>query len=150
MTTMRARVPATIGSTWLMVLLAPALVVGIVAMHSVLAQPPGESDMAPMAAAAALHVDMHGDVPAGEVSSTVGRSPGGEHGTERGGMSDCGGLMTMCMALLVSVAALLLGRDGGSRWVLWQLPPPSLLRLGHVRDAFQALTPRQRTAVIRC
>lgn len=150
MTTMRARVPAAIGSTWLMVLLAPALVVGIVAMHSVLAQPPGESDMALMAPAAALHVDMPGHVPAGEVSSTVGHSPGGEHGTERGGMSDCSGLMTMCMALLVSVAALLLGRDVGSRWVLWQLPPPGVLRLGHVRDAFQALTPRQRTAVIRC
>ncbi len=65
-------------------------------------------------------------------------------------MSDCSGLMAMCVAMLVSFAAFIGWPRAASLWVLWQRPPPTFIRMGQVREAFLVMPTRQRTTVIRC
>jgi hypothetical protein len=147
------RLNASFSPRWLMALLAPALVLGIVLMHSLLLEPAsgGEHDVHDVhdqmvsVTTPAHHADSTQAVAA---ASQDGGDPMG-HGTE-GGMSDCSGLMAMCLALLVSFVALIGWPRGVFRWVLWQRPPPTTVRLGTLRDAFEAMTARQRTTVIRC
>ncbi len=148
----RARLVPTTGPKWLLVLLAPALVIGIVTMHSLLVQPHDHArPAATSAVVAAAHAD-HLPVAPETTTAAVGHEGGhGEHGTGGTvGISDCSGLMAMCMALLVSFAALLLWRLVPSRWVLRQRPLRRLLHVGRVRTAFESLTTLQRTTVIRC
>ncbi|WP_311210056.1 MULTISPECIES: hypothetical protein [unclassified Aeromicrobium] len=139
--------PATTRHGWLLLVLAPALIVGIVLMHSLMSAPAiggmsamddSMTSMAMTHPAAATHA---------AVSPTGADAPMG-HGT--GGMPDCGGLMIMCLALLVSALALAAWRRGPSTRVLWQQARPTLVHLGSMRGTFEALTPRQRTTVIRC
>ncbi|KAA1376406.1 hypothetical protein [Aeromicrobium fastidiosum] len=148
-----ARSRASVGPRWLMALLAPALILGIVLMHSLLLEPAsvgGHDAHAQMALGAApAH---HSDVAQVAVVAVVAAPDGGDpmgQGTE-GGMADCSGLMAMCLALLVSFVALIGWPRGVFRWVLWQRPPPTAVRLGTLRDAFEAMTARQRTTVLRC
>ncbi|WP_156364628.1 MULTISPECIES: hypothetical protein [unclassified Aeromicrobium] len=145
-----ARVRASVGPRWLMALLAPALILGIVLMHSLLLEPAsggGHDAHAQMASSAtpAHHSDV---AQVAMVAAPDGGDPMGQ-GTE-GGMADCSGLMAMCLALLVSFVALIGWPRGVFRWVLWQRPPPTSVRLGTLRSAFEAMTARQRTTVIRC
>jgi hypothetical protein len=142
-----ASCPATTRHRWLLFLLAPALIVGIVLMHSLMSAPAiggmpvmddSMTSMTTTHPAAATHAAM---------VSTGADDPMG-HGT--GGMPDCGGLMIMCLALLVSFVALTAWRRGPSTRVLWQQARPTFVDLGSMRGAFEALTPRQRTTVIRC
>ena len=74
---------------------------------------------------------------------------GGEH-EPKDTMGDCGGLVAMCLALLVSFAGLLMARAKATDRVLWQLPPAALVRIGTVRRALETLSPLQRTAILRC
>lgn len=145
-----ARSEASVGPRWLMALLAPALVLGIVLMHSLLLEPAsgGEHDVHAQTTSATTPAHHADSTQAAAVASQDGGDPMG-HGTE-GGMSDCSGLMAMCLALLVSFVALIGWPRGVFRWVLWQRPPPTSVRLGTLRDAFEAMTARQRTTVIRC
>lgn len=141
-----ARRPATTRRGWLLLLLAPALIVGIVLMHSLMSatavngMPAMDESMTsttmadPVAAHSAL-LPTGADDPMG-------------HGA--GGMPDCGGLMIMCLALLVSSVALAAWRRGLAVRVLWQQARPTSVHLGRMRGSFEALTPRQRTTVIRC
>lgn len=146
-----ARSEASVGPRWLMALLAPALVLGIVLMHNLLLEPVsgGEHEAhAQMAASTTMPAHHADSAQATVAASSDGGDPMGE-GAE-GGMADCSGLMAMCLALLVSFVALIGWPRGVFRWVLWQRPPPTSVRLGTLRDAFEAMTARQRTTVIRC
>lgn len=136
---------------WLLALLAPALILGIVAMHSLLAQAPtaehaGMSAVTTVATTTPDHDPSHVMLSAGNMNGTPDE---GGHGHE-GGMPDCGGLMAMCLALLVAVGAYVAFRRNVLHRVLWHRPPPILVSSGAVRAAFEQLTPLQRTAVIRC
>lgn len=144
------RLKASVGPRWLMALLAPVLVLGIVLMHSLLLEPAsgGEHDVHPQMASMTMPAHHADSTQAAAVPGQDGGDPMG-HGTE-GGMSDCSGLMAMCLALLVSFVALIGWPRGVFRWVLWQRPAPTSVRLGTLRDAFEAMTARQRTTVIRC
>jgi hypothetical protein len=133
-----------------MVLLAPALIVGIVLMHSVLVEPGAgtrhESHLDTMTAAAMDHAAHAIEATA---SAVAGQDDPTGHGTE-GGMPDCSGLMAMCLALLVSFMVFVGRPRSVSRRVLWQRPPPTFVRMGVVREAHLVMTARQRTTVIRC
>lgn len=132
--------------TWLLAVLAPALILGIVAMHSMLAQSPQPM---PMVMAPSASSAPHGaEVSASSAQTTADPTDGG-HGHE-GSMPDCGGLMAMCLALIVSIIAFVAARRGAVLRVLWQRPLPTYMHLGAARAAFEQLTPLQRTAVIRC
>jgi hypothetical protein len=152
----RSRLKASIGPSWVMALLAPALIVGIVFMHSLLLEPSSASahqsharTASTVTQAARAHPSDAADQAHASDSAGRGATDPMGQGNE-GGMSDCSGLMAICLALLVSFAALIGRPRGASRWVLWLRPPPSLIRLGTLRVAFADMTPRQRTTVIRC
>lgn len=142
-----ARRTAPSGPVGPMALLAAALILGVVFMHSLLLEPVSNSehDASMNMSSAAVHGD---HMQSAMAASDQGDDPMG-HGDE-GGMSDCSGLLAVCLALLVSFVALIGWRRGASRWVLWQRPPPTSVRLGALRDAFEDMTTRQRTTVIRC
>lgn len=137
--------------TWLLVALSAVLVVGVVAMHSLVLRP---ATVTPTAgadhshAAATASSDM---AVAQGVDHTGGAADLGGHGEHGGGLLEgCDGLLAMCLAMLVGLAAFLLLRERVLRRVLWQLPPPTAIRLGLVRVAHQSLSPLQRTTVLRC
>lgn len=137
-----SRHTGSIGPSWVMALLAPALIVGIVFMHSLLLEPSSGSTHQTHADTTSTATQAAHAHPS-DTADPLG--PGSE-----GGMSDCSGLMAICLALLVSFAALIGWPRSASRWVLRLRPPPSLIRLGTLRMAFADMTPRQRTTVIRC
>ena len=140
------RLRAISGSRWALIALAPALILGIVAMHSLLAQSShaASDEMQAMVASSAHHAQ-------GEavMAQAVASPDQGERGHENP-VPDCGDLVAMCLALLITAAVCAVSRRSPLLRVLWQRPPPTLLRLGDVRAAFERLTPLQRTAVIRC
>lgn len=139
----------TVSPRWLLMVMAPALVIGIIAMHSLLVQSSPEAHTMPgRDAAAATSQSGHAPVAANAVTVPE-RGDDGGHGTE-GGMSDCSGLMAICLALLVSFAGLAFWARGRLDLVLWQRPRATLIRLGTIRAAFETLTTLQRTTVLRC
>ncbi len=139
------------GPRWLLAGLAPALILGIIAMHSLLAQAPtsehtGMAAVSPATSTSSEHGATH---PESSMTAAAIAPDDGGHGQE-GPMPDCGGLMVMCMAMLVAAAAYVALRRGALHRVLWKRPLPIKVRFGTVRAAFEQLTPLQRTAVIRC
>lgn len=137
--------------TWLLVGLSALLVVGVVAMHSLVLRPAASM---PSAGADHSHAAAMGGstmTVAMDVGHTGGDADLGGHGEHGGGLLEgCEGLVAICLALLVGFATLLLLRERVLRRVLWQLPPPTAICLGLVRVAHQSLSPLQRTTVLRC
>ena len=129
---------------------APLVVLGLVAMHSLMTLDEGHAashrSTVTVAAAPATD-DGHGH---GSAAQATTADAGGDHGApadDRG----CGPLMAMCIAMLVSVAiGVVLVHARGLRRVIEQIPVPTMITLGWERPAWQSLTPRQRTSVLRC
>ncbi|MEG9224903.1 hypothetical protein [Aeromicrobium sp. Sec7.5] len=129
---------------------APLVVLGLVAMHSLMTLDEGH------AASHSSQVAQVGDPMTGDghghgsAAHATTADAGGDHGApadDRG----CGPLMAMCIAMLVSIAiGVVLVRARGLRRVIEQLPVPTMITLGWERPAWQSLTPRQRTSVLRC
>ncbi|WP_375000174.1 hypothetical protein [Aeromicrobium sp. CTD01-1L150] len=130
---------------WLLAALALALIVGVIAMHSLFAQAPQSSDVSNTAAVAEHQLAADGLMHHGEGAAQPGASP--EHSSM---LQDCGGLLAACMALLLSLAGLVRWRRGRSWRVLWLQPRGTTMRLGYPRRSLELLTPRQRTTVLRC
>lgn len=130
----------------LLVLLAPALVFGIIAMHHLLSTAASTTPSAPSVAVASAG---HGTEPADHLA-TSGTSTHGE-GDEHSSMAQhCGGLLAACLALLLTVAGLLRWRHDRSWRVLWLRARPTRFSTGLVRDRLEHLTPLERTTVLRC
>lgn len=140
--------PSPVGFRLLLAMLASALVVGIVAMHSLLVTSHTAPTAAAHAANASASIVSDSDAGAGRHDS------GALHDSESGGLSsmaqDCGPLLAACMALLLSIAGLMRGRQGPSWCVLWQRARATRLQIGSARPPHDLLSPLQRTAVLRC
>jgi hypothetical protein len=125
---------------WLRVCLNSCLILGIFAMHHVLVaeHPAHHVDSASMSMAVQV------DVPHGVAAFIEG------DGHPAGTMSDCCGLMMLCLAMIVGASAFLVLRRRMRDRVLWQLPPP--LRLGDALrlPPLHGLTPLQRSSILRC
>lgn len=132
-----------------MALLALALIVGIVLMHNLVNAPAasGAHDMSDSMASSARPHPVRGIE---AISTALIEAADDPMGLGGGSMPDCGSLMVMCLALLVYPAALAGWRRRIFLRRLWHQPRLTLALLGAVRDAIEALTPRQRTTVIRC
>lgn len=134
---------------WRRVCLNSFLILGIFAIHNVLTGDDG--------AMAALHETTAMAATAGDMQTTAGLS----HATTAHpqlvaagdgsgmSMSDCGGLMMLCIAMIGGIGAFIVLRKAAHDRVLWQLPPPHIFALGSVLTPLHNLSPLQRTAVLR-
>lgn len=81
------------------------------------------------------------------VGSTMSGAP---DGGDTDPLSDCGGLMALCFAMILGISAYIVLRKRLVDRVLWQLPPPT----EHVRVVviapFERRSPLQRSSVLRC
>lgn len=121
-------------------------------MHSMLAQSPQPMPIAMASssnASAPIDGSEHPTSHTATAAQAIADPIDGGHGHE-GSMPDCGGLMAMCLALLMSIIAFVAARRTAVFRVLWVRPLPTHVHLGAARAAFEQLTPLQRTAVIRC
>lgn len=73
-----------------------------------------------------------------------------DDGGAAGLMADCGSLAMLCAAMVLGLGAFILLRQRSCERVLWQLPPPLVAGPSHRISPFQALTPLQRSSVVRC
>ncbi len=130
---------------------APLVVLGLVAMHSLMTMDDG-----------------HGAAHSSSISQSAGELAPGDHqqhesaglvmasgaGDEHGAPADdggCGPLMAMCIAMLVAVAiGVVLLRARGLRRIIGQIPLPTMVTMGWERPPWESLTPLQRTTVLRC
>ena len=72
--------------------------------------------------------------------------PSGESGLS---MSDCGGVSAVCLAMIVGASAYIVLRGRVVDRVLWQLPINSDMPFGRPGGPFEALSPRERSSVLR-
>ena len=134
---------------------APLVVLGLIAMHSLMTLDEGHaaSHTTSVAQAAAPATgDDHEGAGAGHGSAihAMAADAGGDHGAPAHDLG-CGPLMAMCIAMLVAVAiAVFLIGARGLRRIIGQIPAPTMFTLGWERPAWQSLTPLQRTTVLSC
>ncbi len=67
-----------------------------------------------------------------------------------GEMSDCGGLMAWCLALILGVSAYIALQTRALGRVLWQIPRPTTLRSFRVVPPFELRSPLERSSILRC
>lgn len=125
---------------WLRVCLNSCLILGILAMLHILVA----DDSAHRMDTAAVTTAMQMDNPPSMVALI------GDDGHAGGDLSDCCGLMMLCVAMIVGASALLLLRRRSADRVLWQLPPPSRLGNSLRLPPIHGLTPLQRSSILRC
>lgn len=137
-----------LGRRMVLALLASALTLGVVAMHSMLVTPHDDGASSAFAAAAQAQAD------SADRFETAHGDAGADHHPEGGGLTsmaaDCGPLLATCIALLLSIAGFLTVRRGRSRRVLWQRDRALRIQTGTSQPPRDLLTPLQRTAVLRC
>lgn len=128
---------------WLRICLHSSLIIGIFAMHHMLVGQDERSGMHHLevaSAAAVTHsVSQLGDLPA------PFHGDGDTHGTA----ADCCGIMMVCLTMIIGIGAFVLIRRASGR-VLWQLPPPLRFGISLCVPPFHALSPLERTSVLRC
>lgn len=126
------------------------VIFGIFAMHNFLVG--GGDEMVahhatPLATAQSNTVTAPPALGTADDMQAVGRGDG--HGMP-GELSDCCGILMLCVSMIMGVGALLFIRRKVADRVLWQLPPPSrLIDLLRV-SPFQGLTSLQRSSILRC
>lgn len=135
---------------WSRVCVSALLVLGVVAMANMLGANPDSMALSSShdtaltqhgVAAAPFHgTEDSAGLPAATVKPPLGS---GES------LSDCFGLVMLCMAMVIGISALLLSRRAPGGHVMWQLPRPHTIALGRAVAPFCSATPLQRTAVLR-
>jgi hypothetical protein len=125
---------------WLRVCLSSCLILGILAMLHILVA----DDSAHQMDTAAVMTAMQMDNPP-SVAALVG-----DDGHADGDLSDCCGLMMLCVAMIAGARAFLLLRRRSADRVLWQLPPPFRLGNSLRLPPIHGLTPLQRSSILRC
>ncbi|MCW2839929.1 MAG: hypothetical protein JWR55_1412 [Aeromicrobium sp.] len=136
---------------WLRICLNSAVIIGIFAMHQMVI---GPADAAPAHhAMPALSSQSTAMTHTADVAaSTSAPDPASDHKGDgsQGSMSDCCGLLMLCLSMLVGLAAFIFVRSRASARVLWQLPPPAQRGISLRIPPFHNLSPLQRCSVLRC
>ncbi len=123
---------------WLLATLAGALMLGVLAMHSM----PAESLTPPSPPGSSVQYD---------VTDSGASSAHQKHDSEGSSvLQDCGALLAACLVLMIPLAGLIRWRRSPSRRVLWVRARPHSIDLGVVRTSLESLAPLQRTTVLRC
>jgi hypothetical protein len=134
-------------AVWLRVGLIALLIVGVFAMHNLLMD--SDTGLQPhheMSTSALASLEYH----ASEGASKAATMLVGPSGELAGAMSDCGGLMALCLAMIVGVSAYVVLRKRLSERILWQLPPPATARPFRAVPPFNCRSPLERSSILRC
>ena len=134
-------------AVWLRVGLIAPLIVGVFAMHNLLMD--SDTGLQPhhkMLTSAGASLEHHASEGASAAATMLGE-PAGEVG---GAMSDCGGLMALCLAMIVGASAYIAIRKRLSERILWQLPPPTAARPFRAVPPFNCRSPLERSSILRC
>lgn len=121
------------------------LIVGVLAMHHLIL----ESATATPAHHEMTLVSNVSDVVDTETAATIAKVAHPANLTPSP-LSDCGGLMMLCLAMILGVSAYIVLRKRLSDRVLWQLPPPLRLEPFTAVAQFNTQSPLQRSSVLRC
>lgn len=122
------------------------VIAGVFAMHNLLSGV--GQDMQPHHTMPSMSQTMSG---ASHTAMTATTAVVSEAGADmQGTMSDCGGLMALCLALVLGVSAYLVVRKRLADRVLWQLPPPTSTPVVRAVPPFNARSPIERSSVLRC
>ena len=122
---------------WARVWLSSLLLLGILSMHSVIVSDEGGL------------VDHHISIAIVESSVSSVSAAGGSDGESGLSMSDCGGISMLCLAMMVGASAYIVLRGRAVDRVLWQLPSQPGVAFGRPSGPFEALSPRERSSVLR-
>ena len=122
---------------WARVWLGSLLLLGILSIHSAIVSDEGG------------FVDHHGSVSVLETSMVSGIDPGASNGESGLSMSDCGGIAMLCLAMIVGVSAYIVLRNRSLDRVLGQITPILGTAFGRPSGPFEALSPRERSSVLR-
>ena len=64
-------------------------------------------------------------------------------------MSDCGGIVLLCLVMIVGTSAYVLLRGRAAHRVTWHLAPTAAMTLGGTCPPFEVMNPRERSSVLR-
>ena len=140
--------PADAMSRGLRVALNVLIILGVFAMHNLLLSSEGANAshhaMSPVSDVV-LGAAHHGAADAVVVAQVVAGA-----GDDMGGsMSDCGGLMALCLAMVLGASAYIVLRKRTLDRVLWQRPPPTDRAFAAVPE-FNCRSPLERSSLLRC
>lgn len=130
---------------WLRFVFSLCLIVGLFAMHNVVAGDTRPTiEQTPVSAAV-----QQAGTPVTDHQLNLSQVVSNIHGlaTETAG---CGGLLMICIAMIIGIGALILLRAKRRDLVLWQLPPPARILLPRFEAPFNKLSPLERSSVLRC
>lgn len=132
---------------WLRYVLVTLLIGGVLAMHTLLLGTTHGSSVSHDGMVTAVSDGVHhvGAAAAEAASAISSPTPDGS-----GAMDSCGGLASLCLAMIIGVSAHIWLTKRRNDRVLWQLPPPRTsvpVPLSRFRDPRD---PRERTNLLRC
>lgn len=132
----------------LRVVLHALIIVGVFAMHNLALSSDGgvhssHHEMSPVSDVVGAVHDGAADV------MVVAQAAVGSGDGTQGSLSDCGGLMALCLAMVVGVSAYIVLRKRVGERVLWQRPPPMGGAFAAV-PAFNCRSPLERSSILRC
>lgn len=136
--------------SWVRICLNSAVVIGIFAMHQMVIGPADASSGHHALPAVSTHTAAAYTADLRSVAHVVAAAPGNDGSDPHTPMSDCCGLLMLCLAMLAGVAALIFTRSRASVRVMWQLPPPTRGGVSLRLPPFNNLNPRQRSCILRC
>lgn len=132
--------------TWQRVIVNSLLILGVVAMHNVLA---GDTHSAEghHGASMASSTTATQNTTASDTLLTQSSDPGVPPSDP---MPDCGGAMALCLAMILGISAYIVIRKRLADRVLWQLPPPVKFASIAPCPPFNSRSPLQRSSILRC
>lgn len=121
---------------WARVWLSSLLLLGVLSMHTAIATDDGGLIPHHGSTSVAQAIDIPELVP--PLSDEPGLST-----------ADCGSLAMVCLAMVAAAGAYIVLRGRGADRVVWSLPPAPGTQFGRSRRPFEALSPRERSSVLR-
>jgi len=121
---------------WARIWLSSLLLLSVLSMHTAIASDDGGLLPHHGSTSVVQSVDVPGFVP--QLSGASGLTA-----------SDCGSLAMLCLAMVATAGAYIVLRGLAADRVVWRLPPTVGTQYGRSRRPFEALSPRERSSVLR-
>lgn len=121
---------------WARVWLSSLLLLGVLSMHTAIAGDEGGLLPHHASTSVAQSIDVPDIIPPLDGESSLSTA-------------DCGSLAMLCLAMVAAASAYIVLRDRAANRVVWRLSPTLGRNGGRSRRPFEALSPRERSSVLR-